>query len=40
MNWDGGDGNDFLWGRYRPEGEVKMYGGNGDDTIYGSYAAE
>ena len=38
-NWDGGDGDDFLWGRFSPEGTVKMYGGNGDDTIYGGYNA-
>ena len=38
-NWDGGEGDDFLWGRYNPNGTEKLYGGNGDDTIYGSYNA-
>ena len=38
-NWDGGEGDDFLWGRHNPSGTEKLYGGNGDDTIYGAYNA-
>ena len=36
---NGGEGNDFLWGRYSSSGTEKLYGGNGDDIIYGSYKA-
>ena len=36
---NGGEGDDFLWGRYFATGTEKMYGGNGDDIIYGSYKA-
>ena len=36
---NGGEGDDFLWGRYFSTGFEKLYGGNGDDVIYGSYKA-
>ena len=35
--WKGGEGNDFLWGRFETDNLMKLYGGNGSDTIYGNY---
>ena len=36
-NWQGGEGNDTIWGKYMPGGDQTYEGGNGDDTIYGAY---
>ena len=36
-NWQGGEGNDTIWGKYKPGGDQIYEGGNGDDTIYGAY---
>ena len=37
-NWQGGEGNDTIWGAYQPTSEPKYLGGNGDDTIYGGWS--
>ena len=34
----GNEGDDIMWGRIGMNGSASgIYGGNGDDTIYGSY---
>ena len=36
--WFGNDGDDIMFGRYQMQGaESSIYGGNGNDKIYGSY---
>ena len=36
--WFGNDGDDTIWGRIQMQGaESSIYGGNGNDKIYGSY---
>ena len=34
-NWQGGEGNDTIYGAYKPTSDAYYLGGNGDDTIYG-----
>ena len=36
-NWQGGEGNDTIWGKFMPGADQVYEGGNGDDTIYGAY---
>ena len=38
QKWFGNDGDDIMWGRNQMQGaESAIYGGNGNDKIYGSY---
>ena len=35
--WDGGEGDDVIWGPASASGDVKLLGGNGSDTIYAPF---
>ena len=37
-NWQGGEGDDKIWGAYKPTSDALYLGGNGDDTIYGGWS--
>ena len=37
-DWDGGEGDDVIWGASKHTGTLQMLGGNGQDTIYAPFA--
>ena len=37
IEWDGGEGDDVIWGGWDRVGDALYLGGNGDDTFYANY---